>query len=115
MPGQETSGFMECVGAVREPYDAETFVRVGTDPGFERSIAFSNMFLRNLLEDRDVGPKRLDLRALFGITHGTVPGDYSHASKLLDSGSAQRPCMPRTLDSSCPLCCLWASNLPKVS
>jgi hypothetical protein len=49
MPGQETSRFVEYVGAVRETYDSEAFVRVGPDPGFERNIRFTDMSLRNLL------------------------------------------------------------------
>jgi len=49
MPGQETSRFVEGVGAARVTYEAEAFVRVGSDPGFERSIRFSDMSLRNLL------------------------------------------------------------------
>lgn len=73
---------MEYVGAVGETYDAEAFVRVGTDPGFERSIRFSDVFLRNLRQDRDVGLKSLHQPALFAITHGTVPGDYSHVHTL---------------------------------
>ena len=49
MPGQETSRFVEYVGAVGETDDTEAFVRIGTDPGFKWSIRLSNMFLRNRL------------------------------------------------------------------